>query len=553
MFLLLPIAFISGILTVFSPCIIPILPVVLASGADGKVWRIRGLILGLIISFSLATLLLAFIVQILGISADTIRNLAVFILVIFGLSLVFPVIWDKIQGLIERYWRFKPVQTQKEGFGGGFITGVSLGIVWTPCVGPILAAVATLAALNSLSINTVLIITVYALGAGLGLYILAKGGAKASEKLGFIKSNNITIRRIFGIVILLTALFIFAGLDRKVQALTLKYLPEGLVNITTTFETMLGVDDRIGGLGGFDSGEKPKKGSVVVKSVNVTNDFNGAKVERSDLLMGCFGQDCIPSIDDPKFETASQADSWLNPDDIVFAVDIKGAKKAYPQRILNWHEIVNDDLGGTPAAITFCPLCGSALAFERTVDGIITEFGVSGRLHNNDLVMYDRYEGNMWQQITGEGIVGPAARRDEVLKQIPIITTTWESWKKENPKTQVLSRDTGHSRDYDRSPYGTYEENDELLFGVKDLDESLQIKTPVYGIEVGNASKAYTQSALEKEKIIEDTLGGVNVRLERSESGEVRVTNLDTNEEIIPIRLFWFAWASFHPGTELYK
>lgn len=123
--------------------------------------------------------------------------------------------------------------------------------------------------------------------------------------------------------------------------------------------------------------------------------------------------------------------SWLKDDDIVFAIDYMDLQRAYPQRILNWHEIVNDTLpssgqtAGDPIAVTFCPLCGSALAFERKVDGVITEFGVSGKLHNSDLVMYDRYEGNLWQQITGERIVGPAAQRFEILKQIPIITTPW--------------------------------------------------------------------------------------------------------------------------------
>jgi len=551
MFLLLPIAFISGILTVFSPCILPILPIILASGIDGKIWRIRGLIVGLVISFSVVTLLLAFFVQTLNISADAIRNLAVVLLVIFGISLVFPVIWDKVQALIERYWRFRPVQTGKDGFGGGLITGISLGIVWTPCVGPILAAVATLAAINSISLSTVGIVVVYALGVGLSLYIIARGGSKVSEKLGFVKTNNVTIRRVFGIIILLTALFIYSGFDRSIQAWTINNLPEKWVNITQTFEGSVNVDESLDQI--MDEGEKPAEGSVVIKSVNVTNDFNGAKIDKNDLLMGCFGQDCIPSIDDPKFDSASEADKWLKPDDVVFAVDFNGEQIAYPQRILNWHEIVNDDLGGTPVAITFCPLCGSALAFERIVNGIVTELGVSGRLHNNDLVMYDRYEGNMWQQITGEGIVGPAARRDEKLKQIPIITTNWSDWKKENPNTLVLSRDTGARRDYDRSPYGTYEENDELLFGIENLDESLQIKTPVYGIEIGDASKAYQATAFDKEKVIEDTVGGVAIKLEKNDSGEIKVTRLDTGEDIIPIRLFWFAWASFHPGTELYK
>jgi len=237
---------------------------------------------------------------------------------------------------------------------------------------------------------------------------------------------------------------------------------------------------------------------------------------------------------------------------VVFAIDYMGVQRAYPQRILNWHEIVNDTIVSDPVAITFCPLCGSALAFERKVDGVITELGVSGRLHNSDLVMYDRYEGNLWQQITGEGIVGPSARRDEKLKQVPIITTTWGEWKKEHPNTQVLSRETGYSRNYDQYPYGTYEQDNQLLFGVKGLNKSLQIKTVVYGVEIGGLSKAYPESVFDGQKIIEDQIGSINIRLEKLDSGEIKVTNLEAQEEIIPIRLFWFAWAAFHPDTDLY-
>lgn len=296
-----------------------------------------------------------------------------------------------------------------------------------------------------------------------------------------------------------------------------------------------------------------------MRKVSLQSDFNGAKVKKENLLQGCFSQDCIPSIDNPKFESVKEA-GWLRDDDVVFAIDYKGTQRAYPQRIMNWHEIVNDNIAGDPIAITFCPLCGSALAFERKVDGVITEFGVSGKLHNSDLVMYDRYEGNLWQQITGEGIVGPAARREEILKQLPIVTTTWGQWKKKHPNTQVLSRDTGHSRNYDQYPYGTYEQDDQLLFGVKGLNErssstnkSLQIKTVVYGIEVNDASKAYPESVFDKQSVISDIVGGIPVQLEKTPEGKIKVTNAQTQEEIIPIRLFWFAWASFHPDTELYQ
>ncbi|MBI2595950.1 DUF3179 domain-containing protein, partial [Candidatus Daviesbacteria bacterium] len=515
---------------------------------------------GLVISFTIASLLLATLVRVSGIPADTVRALAVALLIVFGLSLVFPIIWEKIQVFIERYWHFGAYQSQGSGFWGGFLTGTSLGIIWTPCIGPVVAAMATLAAVSSFSFTMVAVVFAYALGTAVPLYFIAKGGSSASQKLTFFKTQNQKIRQVFGIVVLATALFIWTGADRVLQAWTLANLPQFWTQLATTFESSIKVDTQLKKLkGGQEQVQKAKSGETVVRKVSLQNDLIGAKVKPEDLLQGCFGQDCIPSIDSPKFESVNDT-SWLRDEDIVFAIDYRGTQKAYPQRILNWHEIVNDEIAGESVAVTFCPLCGSALAYERKVDGVITEFGVSGKLHNSDLVMYDRYEGNLWQQITGEGIVGPAAQRFEKLKQLPIVTTTWGEWKKEHPSTEVLSRDTGFSRNYDQYPYGTYEQEDQLLFGVKGLNErssssnkSLQIKTVVYGIEIDGNSKAYPESVFDEKKVIEDTVGNVAIRLERTQSGQIKVINLQTQEEIIPIRLFWFAWAAFHPNTELYK
>lgn len=553
MLLLLPIAFISGILTVFSPCVLPILPIILASGIDGNTKRIKGVIAGLVVSFTVASLLLASIVRILGIPADMIRLLAVGLLVIFGLSLIFPQIWERVQGWLEKHWHFQPVQNKKSGFGGGFITGVSLGIVWTPCIGPVVAAVATLAAVSSFSLSAVLIALAYALGTGIPLYFIAKGGSKISSRLSFVKKESQKIRQVFGLIILATALFIWSGADRALQAWTINNLPESWTQITSTFENSVNVDSQLEKLKGNNQMSKANPGETVIRDVDLQNDFSGAKVAKEDLLQGCFSKDCIPSIDKPVFETAQEADGWLADDDRIFALEYNGVVRAYPQRIMNWHEIVNDEADGTPIAVTFCPLCGSAVAFERTVDGVITEFGVSGKLHNSDLVMYDRYEGNLWQQITGEAIVGPAARRNEELNTVPIITVPWSQWKTEHPDTQVLSRETGFSRNYDQYPYGTYEENDELLFGVEGLDKSLQIKTVVYGVELDGASKAYPEEIFDETPKITDTIGDNSVTLERQANGEIAVTNTATGEEIIPIRLFWFAWAAFHPDTQLYQ
>lgn len=286
--------------------------------------------------------------------------------------------------------------------------------------------------------------------------------------------------------------------------------------------------------------------------VEITTDYEGAKVDPAKLLRGCPRKDCIPSIDEPKFESAEEADEWLSDTDRVFGLVYEGEVRAYPQRILNWHEIVNDVVAGDPIAVTFCPLCGTAVAFIREVDGQTAEFGVSGFLHNSDLVMYDRIEGNLWQQLTLEAIVGPAARRDEELQWVSIATTDWVDWKKQYPNTKVLSKPTNFIRDYDRYPYGSYEENSEVRFGASDDDKRLHPKDVVYGVVVNEQAKAYPLTKLELQPVIKDVIGGVPVTVEYASDGSVVVRDNNTNETYRVQRSFWFAWVSFNPGTELY-
>lgn len=290
--------------------------------------------------------------------------------------------------------------------------------------------------------------------------------------------------------------------------------------------------------------------SVIVRDVELAWEEDGSKVPLSDISQGCFGgKDCIPAIDDPIFGSASEADEWLRDGDRMFILDHEGMVKIYPQRIMNWHEIVNDWFGDTPISVTFCPLCGSAIAFERKVDGVITEFGVSGKLHNNDLVMYDRYEGSLWQQITGEAIVGPAARRDEELQPLLLSVLNWEQTREQYPDSLVLTRNTGFSRDYDRYPYGSYESDSSLNFPLGNKDERLHLKENVWGVEVGESSHAVTEAALKEAGKLTVKVGSETVTY-KYDDGNVTVST-SAGEEIIPLRMFWFAWAAFHPDTDL--
>ncbi|MBT4123844.1 MAG: DUF3179 domain-containing protein [Candidatus Pacebacteria bacterium] len=553
MFYLFPIVFISGILTVLSPCVLPILPIILSSGLDGKKSRIYGTITGLVVSFTFFALLLSSFISALGISSDTLRIIASVILGFFGLSLVIPKIWITIQGKLETVFHAPTNSVKKDsGFGGGFLTGVTLGLVWTPCVGPIIATVTTLASLQSFSIELLVLMFTYSIGIAIPLFAIAQGGSYISQKMGWYKKNQTKVRKWFGIIIIATSLLISSGLERKFQSWVLDNLPESISNPVGNFEEKFSESTEIEQLEKeLNSGQNNKEGEEVVNKVKLRIESEGAKINLSEILDGCPSQDCIKSIDNPQYETLDKADDWLQDNDLVFILTHKEQTKIFPQRIMNWHEIVNDWFGDDAIAVTFCPLCGTATAFERKVDGVITEFGVSGKLHNSDLIMYDRYEGSLWQQVTGEAITGPAARRDEELEPLFLISLPWKEAKEEFINAEVLSRKTGHVRNYDAYPYGSYESNSEVGFGAPNDDERLHPKDWIYGIEVDGVKKAYPEDKLKEISIIEDLVGENKITIENNK-GIISFRNTSKDEKIIPLRSFWFAWAAFNPDTEVY-
>ncbi len=169
-----------------------------------------------------------------------------------------------------------------------------------------------------------------------------------------------------------------------------------------------------------------------------------------ESLSGGPPKDGIPSIDDPRFESADQADRWLEDGSRIIGLYRNGQARAYPQSLLVWHEIVNDTIGGDKIAVTYCPLTGTALGFNRGQD----ELGVSGRLVNSNLIMYNRATDTYWPQILAAGIHGP--QKEQGLNEVRVIWTDWASWKSRHPDTEVLSRRTGFARNYRRDPYGGY-------------------------------------------------------------------------------------------------
>lgn len=292
--------------------------------------------------------------------------------------------------------------------------------------------------------------------------------------------------------------------------------------------------------------------------------------------------DRIPSIDAPVFERAADA-AWLADADPVLGLDYHGVQKAYPLRILNWHEIVNDpDVGGKPVLVTYCPLCRSGIAFEPLISGERVAFGTSGKLWNSDLVMYDRKTKSLWSQVLGKAIVGPLSGTE--LTFIWADIASWKDWKAAHPDTLVLSRDivcSPHNpdctRDYSYNPYGS--EAESPVIGVTP-DARLGRKAIVYGVDINNKQKAYPHDKIKDVKVVNDVVGNVSIAVVwdadlnvvkifkrndlafsfagsqyTDDSGnEWPIAKMEKNlERVETFGHFWFAWAAFFPNTEVFS
>ena len=281
-------------------------------------------------------------------------------------------------------------------------------------------------------------------------------------------------------------------------------------------------------------------------------DLSGALVPADAIQQGGPPRDGIPSIDRPRFVEAGQ--SGLKDGDRVLGLARGGIALAYPVRILNWHEVVNDRLGGEAIAVTYCPLCGTGMAFDANVDGkAVSSFGVSGLLYNSDVLLYDRGTESLWSQILEQAVAGPLKGRK--LLPVPLTHTSWADWRKRHPRTEVLSTDTGHVRDYERDPYAGYDSVQRLMFDVQHRDERLPLKEWVLGVRVAGQAKAYPFSALAKRVDasgqLRDQLGGTALTI-RFDGMHRTAEAFDAKGQALPsVMAFWFAWVAFHPKTEV--
>ncbi|MDT8341348.1 MAG: DUF3179 domain-containing protein [Longimicrobiales bacterium] len=241
---------------------------------------------------------------------------------------------------------------------------------------------------------------------------------------------------------------------------------------------------------------------------NWRTDFSKATVPLDEIVSGGPPKDGIPAIDDPSFVSVRAADRWLGDREPVLVVEHEGVVKGYPFQILIWHEIVNDEVGGLPLSVTYCPLCNTALVFHRRHEGVVRDFGTTGRLRHSDMVMYDRQTETWWQQATGEGIVGELA--GSRLELYPVQTMAWQDFKRVHPDAPILSRETGYDRPYGRNPYTGYDRSRGPMatFFSKRVDDRLPAMERVAAFSVGDAEVAYPFTTLEERRVLNDRVGG---------------------------------------------
>ena len=279
-------------------------------------------------------------------------------------------------------------------------------------------------------------------------------------------------------------------------------------------------------------------------------DLQDALIPIEQVLSGGPVKDGIPAIDKPVFITVNNSD-FLHNESAVLGVKYKGVVKAYPINILNWHEVVNDRFNEESVVITFCPLCGSGMAFLAVIDGETHTFGVSGLLYNSDVLLYDRQTQSLWSQLMNKAISGP--HRGKSLVSLPIFHTTWQDWKTRHPDTLVLSTDTGYKRNYRKHLYASYIESPHTMFPLSVVSRRYHPKELVMGLEIEGKFKVYPFIELEQSSAtVTDIVNGQLITIRYDSQYRSATAFNQAGEQLPSVRTFWFAWYAFHPDTEIY-
>lgn len=254
------------------------------------------------------------------------------------------------------------------------------------------------------------------------------------------------------------------------------------------------------------------------------DDSYDAHIRLDEIRWGGVKRDGIPPLKNPETIAAAEA-VYLSDTDVVFGVSFGGQARAYPKRILAWHEMVKDVVGGQSINGVYCTLCGSMIVYDTKFNGAHYELGTSGFLYRSNKLMYDHRTKSMWSTLLGKPVVGPLTGKGIKLKPLYVVTTTWGAWKQRHPQTDVLSLNTGHRRDYGEGvAYRKYFGTDDLMFSVPSLDRRMKNKDEVLTIRVGETPQlAISTKFLEKTPVYQPTIGDQKFVVLTDESGANRV------------------------------
>ena len=307
----------------------------------------------------------------------------------------------------------------------------------------------------------------------------------------------------------------------------------------------------------------PAKGYVAFKSrlfakidpaLAAFLDENAPRTIRAEeIVWGGVKKDGIPALDDPAFIPAKKA-TWMIDEEQVFGVAIGNDVRAYPGRILAWHEMANDRVGGRPVSLSYCTLCGAAILYDgHASDGRTYTFGSSGLLYRSNKLMYDRQTNTLWSQLTGEPVMGPLARKEIRLRVLPLTVTTWGEWRRMHPATRVLSLETGFQRDYrPGAAYGEYFASAETMFPVWKRSNAHKPKEWVLVVNIDSVRKIYPIDELAKAGIVHDRVAGRDIVI----VGERAYFVSPSGTRLGPVpahRAYWFGAYAFYPGAEVWS
>ena len=328
------------------------------------------------------------------------------------------------------------------------------------------------------------------------------------------------------------------------QRLAAGFLAALLMPLTATAQGSAGAAD--GQSAAFEQVSRP--GSV---DLDTTYDLAGLTIPR-DQIHTLLPRDAIPALTDPRLETI-KGSGWIAPTDRIVVVTVGDTTVGVPINVLNFHEVANLVIEGHPVAATYCPLCDSATVVSRRVtrtldDGTAAEetleLGVSGALYNSNVLMYDRTDLALWSQLGMQAVSGPLAGTS--LEHLPVRLVTWLDFQAAHPGASVVSRETGHERDYTVSPYSSFFESDRLLVPVANIGDALPPKTLGLGVKTQSLAYFIPADQIANGFSLDTPAGPVRAR--RTDAG---IEVLEVPDGVLTAQTFYYSWSAFHPGTEV--